>query len=91
MKEQYIQMRNKQELDNRFLWNYYKEQGGKMQNPNEFLNYLLYTEENIEMQGFVVGKKTVLRDFTPILNYLDKQFNLTVLYNKDGNFIKVIA
>jgi hypothetical protein len=65
MKEQYIQMRNKQELDNRFLWSYYKEQGGKLQNPNEFLQ-LFY-------------------------QVLDKKFNLTTLWNKNGNFIKVIV
>jgi hypothetical protein len=65
MKEQYIQMRNKQELDNRFLWSYYKEQGGKLQNPNEFLQ-LFY-------------------------QVLDKKFNLTTLWDKNGNFIKVIV
>ena len=65
MKEQYIQMRNKQELDNRFLWSSYKEQGGKLQNPNEFLQ-LFY-------------------------QVLDKKFNLTTLWDKNGNFIKVIV
>ena len=72
MKEQYIQMRNKQELDNRFLWNYYKEQGGKMQNPNEFLQ-LFYQ----------------VTDLSGLFDYLDKKFELTTLWDKNGNFIKV--
>lgn len=89
MREKYLKMRNSKKIDNNFFWEYYKNKGGVITNPNKFFEIMYY--ENKEIQnGFFTSHEVVQRDLTPILSHLDKEFNFTVLYGEDGNFIKVI-
>ena len=90
MKSQYINMRNSQKLDNNWLWSYYKQEGGKLDNPQEFLEHF-YTETTpIMVNGMFFGKQKQNRDLSEFFNDMDKKFGLTTLWDKEGNFIKVV-
>ena len=71
MKEQYIKMRNSNQLDLNLLYTYAREQGLNLP-PDQF---------SIAMQ---------FASPTEIIEYLDHKFELTLLYKKDGSFIKVV-
>jgi hypothetical protein len=71
MKEQYIKMRNSNQLDVGLLYTYAREQGLDLP-PDQF---------SIAMQ---------FANPSEIIEYLDHKFELTLLYGKDGNFIKVV-
>jgi hypothetical protein len=71
MKEQYIKMRNSNQLDMSLLYTYAREQGLDL-SPDQF---------SIAMQ---------FANPSEIIEYLDHKFELTLLFGKDGNFIKVI-
>jgi hypothetical protein len=71
MKEQYIKMRNSNQLDMSLLYTYAREQGLNLP-PDQF---------SIAMQ---------FASPSEIIEYLDHKFELTLLYGKDGNFIKVV-
>ena len=71
MKEQYIKMRNSNQLDMNLLYTYAREQGLNLP-PDQF---------SIAMQ---------FASPTEIIEYLDHKFELTLLYKKDGSFIKVV-
>jgi len=90
MKEQYIQMRNKQELNNNWLWKYYKENGGIINNPQEFINYFYFEEIPIIVNGFNVGTQKTNRDLSNFFADMDRKFELTTLWDKEGKFIRVV-
>ena len=71
MKEQYIKMRNSNQLDMSLLYTYAREQGLNLP-PDQF---------SIAMQ---------FASPSEIIEYLDHKFELTLLYGKDGSFIKVV-
>jgi hypothetical protein len=71
MKEQYIKMRNSNQLDMSLLYTYAREQGLNLP-PDQF---------SIAMQ---------FASPSEIIEYLDHKFELTLLYKKDGSFIKVV-
>ena len=70
MKEQYIKMRNSNQLDIGLLYTYAREQG-----------------LNMPIDQFAAG---VHFTATEIIDYLDHKFELTIVYNKHGGFIKVV-
>lgn len=88
-KEQYIKMRNVEKLDNNFLWNYYREQGGKLTDPQEFLNRFYYTEQIINFNGQQIVQK-INRDLNSFFEDMDRKFQLQTLWDVDGKFIKVV-
>lgn len=91
IKERYIQMRNSQKLDNAWLWEYYKSEGGKeFTNMNDFLENFYIVQQPIELHGHVVGYQRANRDLRGFFEYMDKKFELTTVVNKEGNFIKVV-
>ena len=90
MKEQYIQMRNKQELNNNWLWQYYKINGGAINNPQEFIDYFYNEEIPIKIKNRVIGYEKVPRDLSQFFHCMDKVFGLTTLWSGKGEFIKVI-
>lgn len=90
MKEAYITMRNKQELNNNWLWQYYKMNGGVINNPQEFIDYFYNDEVPIKIKGKVIGYEKVPRDLSQFFHCMDKVFNLTTLWGVDNNFIKVV-
>lgn len=88
-KEKYIKIRNSQKLDNQWLWEYYKEQGGKMIDANEFIEHFYIVQEPIQVHGMTVGHQRANRNLGSFFNDMDKKFGLTTLWGKDGNFLKV--
>jgi hypothetical protein len=88
--ERYIKMRNSQKLDNTWLWEYYKEQGGKLTNMNEFLENFYIVQSPIEVHGHIVGYQRGNRDLSNFFEDMDNKFELTNLFDKEGNFIKVV-
>lgn len=89
-KDKYIKVRNSQKIDNQWLWEYYKEQGGILTDPNEFVEYFYIMQEPIKLYGQTVGYQRANRDLGNFFQDMDKKFSLTTLWGKDGNFIKVV-
>jgi hypothetical protein len=83
-------MRNTQELDDNFLWQYYKSEGGKINNPEEFLDLFYYETTPIVVNGRNFGHQKTNRDLSNFFHCMDKVFNLTTLWDIDGTFLKVI-
>ena len=90
MKEQYITMRNSQELDDNWLWWYYKQEGGKLNNSQEFLENFYTKKEPIIFNGIFFGEQRVDRDLSNFFNDMDRKFGLTTLWSAEGNFLKVV-
>ncbi len=82
-------MRNKQELDNNWLWSYYKEQGGKLNDPQEFINHFYFEIERIDFNGQIFEQKT-RRDLSKFFEDMDRKFNIQTLWDEEGEFIKVV-
>lgn len=87
-KEGYIKMRNSQKLDNQWLWEYYKEEGGKLNNPQEFLEHFYFETTPVEINGRFVGHKKTNRDLSSFFDNMDRKFQLHTLWNPDGSFCK---
>jgi hypothetical protein len=90
MRDKYIFMRNSQKLNNTWLWEYYKEQGGKINDPQEFLEHFYYETTPIIVNGRSFGQQKIDRDLSNFFNDMDKVFNLTTLWGTDGTFLKVV-
>jgi hypothetical protein len=88
--EGYIKMRNAQKLDNDWLWKEYKENGGTINDPNEFLNSFYFEETPIIVNGQKVGVQKANKDLSNFFNDMDRKFGLNTLWDKEGNFIKVV-
>ena len=71
MKEQYIKMRNSNQLDMSLLYTYAQSQG-LMLDPNQFM---------LGMQ---------FADVQELIEHLDRKFELTSLFDKDNNFVKIV-
>ena len=71
MKEQYIKMRNSNQLDVGLLYTLAREEGLSAA-PDQFSIALSFANIN------------------EMICHLDHKFELTILYNKNGDFIKVI-
>lgn len=89
MKEKYIKMRNAQKLDNQWLWEYYKQEGGKLNNPQEFIKHFYNIVETINVGGEIFEQK-MKRDLSSFFSDMDRKFELQTLWNSDGSFIKVV-
>ena len=87
----YIEMRNKQKLDNNWLWKHYKNKGGLINNPQEFLENFYYDQRPIVVNGMKVGFERMNRDLSNFFSDMDRQFKLNTLWSKDGVFIKVVG
>lgn len=72
MIEQYIHMRNLKQYNLNWFYNYFIQNGGKIDSVQSFQNVFNFINLN------------------DILNYLDHKFELTVIYDKNNNFIKVL-
>jgi len=70
MKEQYIRMRNSNQLDIGLLYTYAREQG-----------------LNMPIEHFAAGAQFCASD---IIEHLDHKFGLTLVFDKAGNFVKVV-
>ena len=89
-KQTYIKMRNSQELDNNWLWTYYKQEGGKLNDPQEFLKHFYIETTPIVVNGQYFGDQQVNRDLSEFFNDMDRKFGLTTLWSKEGEFLKVV-
>lgn len=85
----YIKMRNSQKLNDNWLWEYYKSEGGKLQDPQEFINNFYFEETPITFGGKVVGYQHSQRDLSGFFDSMDRKFGLITLWDKENNFIKV--
>jgi hypothetical protein len=90
IKEKYIKIRNSQKLDNTWLWEFYKEQGGKMTDVNQFIENFFIVQEPIKLHGHVVGYQRGNRDLGNFFSEMDKKMELITLWGESGNFIKVV-
>lgn len=89
-REKYIKIRNFQKLDNAWLWEYYKEQGGKLTNVDEFIEHFYIIQSPIQVHGVTVGYQKANRDLSRFFEDMDKKFGLQTLWDKEGKFIKVV-
>lgn len=89
--EDYIKMRNSQKLDNNWLWSFYKEQGGKIADSNEFLQHFYFIQNPISFNGEIIGYEKTQRDLTSFFAEMDSKFELTTLWSKENEFLKVVV
>lgn len=75
-------MRNSQKLDNNWLWSFYKEQGGKIADSNEFLAHFYFIQSPIQFNGQVVGYEKTQRDLSNFFSDMDKKLELTTLWEE---------
>ena len=90
-KEGYIKMRDSQKLDNNWLWEFYKEQGGKIEDPQEFIGHFYFIQSPISFNGQVVGYEKTQRDLSFFFAEMDKKFEITTLWSKENEFLKVVV
>jgi hypothetical protein len=72
MKDRYIKMRNSNNYDLTWFYEYYVEQSKHNIDFNTFKNIIAMT------------------DLNNIIDHIDHKFGLTVIYDKDNKFLKVI-
>ena len=84
--QEYINMRNSKNFDLNVFWKMYKSEGGILQNPQEFMNQFLHETQNLG--GMEIRTK---RDRDTILNDIDVKLGLTILFDKNGQFIKIVS
>lgn len=91
-KKQYIKMRNAGKYELEFFYNYYISKGGMMTDPNEFTENFMFTHTiQPTPPGFPQMKiRSGEIDRQAVLIHMDSVFDLMILSDKDGNFIKVI-
>lgn len=91
-KGEYIEMRNSGKYDLQFFFNYYLSKGGKLIDPGEFTENFVYTHMvQPTPPGFPEMKmRTGEIDRQSVLNHMDSVFELTILVDKEGKFIKVV-
>lgn len=71
MIEQYIQMRNSKQYNLEWFYNYFIQNGGKIDSVQSFQNVFNFINLN------------------DVLDFLDHKFELTVIYDRNNNFIRV--
>ncbi len=91
-KKEYIQMRNDERYELEFFYHYYLSKGGKVVDTNEFTEKFLFihTEQPTPPGYPKIIMRTGEIDRQLVLNYLDGVFELTILNNKEGKFLKVV-
>jgi hypothetical protein len=65
----------------------------KMRNSNQLDMSLLYTyarEQGLNLPPDQFSVAMQFANLSEIIEYLDHKFELTILYGKDGNFVKVV-
>lgn len=82
-------MRNSQKLNNNWLWEYYKQNGGKLNDPQQFIDLFYYEIQTVEMGGQIFEQRTN-RDLSNFFPCMDIKFKLQILCDKEGKFIKVV-
>jgi hypothetical protein len=89
-KEGYIIMRNSKTLNNKWLFEYYKSEGGYLNSMEEFLEVFYYEHTPIVVNGHNFGMQKSNRDLGNFLEDMDKKFGLQTIWDKEGNFVKVV-
>lgn len=91
-KKEYIKMRNSGKYELEFFYQYYLSKGGVMTDPNEFTEHFMFTHTlQPTPPGFPPMKiRTGEIDRQAVLNHMDGVFDLMILNDKDGNFLKVV-
>lgn len=92
-KERYVKMRNEGKYDLQFFFNYYLSKGGKLRDPEQFVDNFLYeyVEQQVHPAAPPMRIRTGERDKQAILNHLDGVFEVNILTDSRGNFIKAIG
>lgn len=89
MKDSYIRMRNSGNLDINWFFKYYKQEGGVAE-PEAFYDLFEYERiDRIEVPGGYMENK-IPRNKEQLVNSIDKMFGLTILYDKNGRFLKIV-
>lgn len=91
-KQEYIRMRNLKSYDLGFFYRYYLSKGGKMTDPDEFTETFMFTHMKQQMPaGYPsMRMRTGEIDRDKILDFMDYTFGLSILKDKEGQFIKVV-
>ncbi len=70
-----------------------REEYIKMRNSNQLNRDLLYTlacEEGLTASSDIFAMALTFANINEIICHLDHKFELSILYNKNGDFIKVV-
>lgn len=88
MREQYLKMRNSNRYDMNWFYSYFKDKGGKA-TPEEF--ELAFRMKKVT-HNFAGQKIDTMenRDIKEILEELDRKFEVAILTDKTGKFIKAL-
>lgn len=83
--KEYIEMRNKQSFDLNVFWKIYQDSGGKLKNPQDFAKHFLNQVKMVDGMEIIIA-----RDKNQIISGMDSKLGLSILYDKNNNFIKVV-
>ena len=89
LKQQYIQMRNSGQIDPGWFYRYFVDNGGKI-TPEDFFDNFFYIIHKVQVPGGFMESREE-RDLKPILEDLDRKFELTLLFSKTGEFLKIVV
>ena len=89
LKQQYIQMRNSGQIDPGWFYRYFVDNGGKT-TPEDFFDNFFYIIHKVQVPGGFMESREE-RDLKPILEDLDRKFELTLLFSKTGEFLKIVV
>ncbi len=88
LEQEYIRMRNNNNFSTSWFYKYWLENGGKSMKLSDFEQHFFYNPV-FNDTGDKIGQ--VLKDISPLLENLDKKFNITILINNKGQFLKVVV
>lgn len=82
-------MRNSSKWDLKWFYKYFLENGGNLSQYDFYDNFQFEVEKIKVAGGYVENRRE--RDLQPIIAHLDRKFELTMLFDKSGEFIKVVV
>jgi len=87
MIDKYIKMRNANQFDMQWFYNYFKEKGGKA-TPEQFQTVFHNVKEKTTVDGRDFEYLSA-RNFKSFVEAFDKKLGLTTIFDKEGKFVKV--
>ena len=89
MRDKYIKMRNSGKMDINWFYQYYQKEASQKLDPQTFFDVFEYDTQKVQVPGGFIENR-VPRNKQSIIEHLDKKFELTTLYSKEGQFLKIV-
>lgn len=81
-------MRNTGQITPEWFYRYFVDQGGKC-TPEVFFDNFFYIITKMPVPGGFMESREE-RDIRPVIEFLDKKFELNQLFDKQGQLLKIV-